>query len=221
MSLFQSTYHSKVYREFRCIDPQAYRDIVRYYERWEEKIRGLDEEEFFELLTAYVDALFEIGAYQKHLLMVDLVIEKTILENITLYKGRDLFRELLFRKAASFYNLREYKKADHILRELIRIDPYRKDAHSLLRKNLSQQKRQPIKLAQATGVFLFLMAALVISLEVLLVRPFYPMHASLIEGSRNSIFLLGCLALGTGYAWRRWQVERSLQPFLRECMHKK
>ena len=78
----QSTYHSKEYRDFRAIEPGDWRGVVRFYEKNEAAIRGLDFEEYFELLLAYTDALSEIGAWQKHLLMADVVIEISVMENL-------------------------------------------------------------------------------------------------------------------------------------------
>ena len=78
MSTFKSTYHSKIYRDFKALDERAYRDMVRFYEEREDDIKGLEFQEFFELLFAYADALFEIGSYRKHLLLVDYVIECSI-----------------------------------------------------------------------------------------------------------------------------------------------
>ena len=44
MPYYQSTYHSKLYRDFKAINPSAYRDIVRFFEEKEDNIRKLDEE---------------------------------------------------------------------------------------------------------------------------------------------------------------------------------
>ena len=118
MPLYQSTYHSRIFRDFKEIDAANHRRIIRFYEDKEEDIQRLDFEEYFQLIVAYVNALFEVGAYQKHLLMVDVVIEMTIVHNVERYKGEDIYEKMLFRKAASLYNIMEYAKAEYILREL-------------------------------------------------------------------------------------------------------
>ena len=48
---------------------------------------------------------------------------------------------MLFRKAASLYNIMEYGKAEYILRELIKIDPYCEDFILFLRKCLGKKSR--------------------------------------------------------------------------------
>lgn len=221
MSLFQSTYHSRLYRDFMSMDPKAYRDQVRFYEKHEEKIRRLDEEEAFEMLVTYVNALFEIGAYRKHLLLIDHVIEGTIHHNISEYNGDDLFHASLFKKAASLHNTHQFKKADIILRQLVRMDPYNAIPIRFLKKCIRRCRPGLLNTFRATGVFMFLLAALIIALEVLFVRPFYHMHADLIEASRNSLFVLGCLVVTGGFLYNRWLAEREVENLVSRMRRRK
>lgn len=221
MSYFQSTYHSKIYRDFKEIEATAYRQIVHFYEEKEDTIRGLDFEEYFDLLVAYVDALFEIGSYRKHLLMVDVVIENSIEHNIQFRGGEDIFQRMLFRKAASLYQLQRFNRADYILRELIKIDPHHQDAVLFLKKCLRKKEPDLVNNFRAAGIFLFLLTAIIIVLEVLLVRPFYQMHADLIESSRTSSLLLGCTVIVSGHLLHRWRIEREVNEFTRTIRRKK
>lgn len=213
MSYFQSTYHSKVYRDFKEIEPTAYRQIIHFYEEKETEIRRLEFDEYFDLLIAYVDALFEIGAYQKHLLMVDVIIENSIRHNIQFRNGTDIYQRTLFKKAASLYNVLKYQEADYILRELIRMDPYDSDSILFLKKCLRSKKPELVNNARAISIFLFLLTAFVICIEVLFVRPFYHMHTELVESSRISIFILGCAILMGGDLLHRWSVEKEVNKF--------
>lgn len=221
MPYFQSTYHSKIYRDFKEIDAANYRRIIRFYEEKEDEARRLDFEEYFELLVAYVNALFEVGAYQKHLLMVDVAIEMAIAQNIEWYKGEDIFQKMLFRKAASLYNLMEYGKAEYILRELVRIDPYSEDAILFLRKCLRKKEPAFLNRAKAFSIFLFLVSAFVISIEVLLIRPFYKAQIEGVEASRNVVFLLGCTVLLGGLLLHRWRVYRRVCSFVERSRNSK
>jgi hypothetical protein len=211
LEFFNPTYYTQVYRQFKSIDPGAYRDIIRFYEKEEDRILRLPFDEFFELLVAYVQALFEIGAYRKHLLLVDVVIEKSISNNISLFKGEDIFHKMLFRKAASFYNTHEYKKSEYILSELIRMQPNDSDNAMLYRKCRLKARPRLLNNARAVGIFLFLMAAFVIALEVLFVRPWYAMHVPVIMAVRNSSFLFGCSALIMGFGLNYLLANRDLQ----------
>lgn len=221
MPFYQSTYHSRIFRDFKEIDAANYRRVIRFYEDKEEEIKRLDFEEYFELITAYVNALFEVGAYQKHLLMVDVVIEMVIVHNVEVYKGEDIFQKMLFRKAASLYNIMEYGKAEYILRELIKIDPYCEDFILFLRKCLRKKEPGFLNKAKAASILLFLLSAFVISVEVLFIRPFYKAHVDAVEASRTAIFLLGCTVLLGGTLLHGWLVQHRVHLFVEKTRNSK
>lgn len=216
-----STYHSRVYRDFKAIDANAYRDIIRFYEEREGAILRLDMEEGFEIMTAYTHALFELGDYRKYLLMVDPVVETSIHHNIHEFEGKDIFRFLLFRKAAALFQEQDYDKADYILRELLRIDPNDGDAVTFLMK--CQRRRYPalIRYTKAGSVFLFLTAAAVTGVEVLAVRPFFPGYTDLFEWTRIGLFVVGCLTLAGGDLIHRLLANYQVRQFLTEVKRNK
>ncbi|MDX1666895.1 MAG: hypothetical protein R3350_06690 [Saprospiraceae bacterium] len=214
MHYYQSTYHSKVYRNFREIEEQDYRAIIHFYEEKEEEIRNLSFDEYFEMLISYTDALFQIGSYQKHLLMADAAIEASVKGNIKFYRGKDIFQQLLFRKSASLFNLRQYGRSDYILRELIKINPYNRDAALLLKKCLRHQTPAFVSRARALAIFLLLLIAGVIVMEVLFVRTFYDQYVRAIEISRNALFVIACLFLIGADLLNRWKAHREVEAFL-------
>ena len=220
MDFFNPTYYTQTYRKFKAINPTNYRAIVRFYEKEEEKILRLDFDEFFELLVAYVDALFEIGAYRKHLLLVDVVIEKTISNNITEYKKEKIFNKMLFRKAASLYNTHQYEKATYILSELIKINPADNTPALFYKKCRLKARPALLNKARATSVFLLFLTALIISIEVLFVRPFYSMHISLVMAVRNSLFILGCLTIIFGFGYNYYLANQDTKIFVENARRK-
>jgi len=221
MSFSPSTYQSKIYRDFKAIEVTAYRQIIHFYEKQEGVIKQLEFEEHFELLTAYVNALFEVGAYHKHLLLVDLIIEMAIAHNIEFYRGEDIFLKMLFRKAASLYNMLEYDKAEYILREIIRINPWDKDAVLFLKKCLRRQQPKFIQASRAISILLFLLAAVVIAGEVLLVRPFYPRYTVAVEQLRFGLFGLGMVLLVSADLIHRASVEYRVNNFVNQIRQQK
>ncbi len=221
MSYSKSTYHSKVYQEFRAIEAAAHRQVIHFYEKQETAIRQLDFEEYFELTTAYGNALFEVGAFHKHLALADHIIEMAIAQNIEFYKGEDIFVKMLFRKAASLYNLFEYEKAEYILREIIRINPWEKDAILFLKKCLRSRQPRYVQYARAASTFLFLVAAMVIAIEVLLVRPFFKAYTESIEQIRFVLFGIGGLVLLSGDVAHRLLVEHEVNEFVRTIRRQK
>lgn len=210
----QSKYRSKIYRDFRAIGDREWRTIVRYYESCEEQILHLDFEEYFEILDAYTNALFETGAYEKHLLMADAVIEASVMNNVKFFKGEDVFLRTLFKKAASSFQLHDLKQSEHILRELLRIDPYDQQAALFLKKCLRKMHSLLVRQTRAVSILLFLLSALIICVELLVIRPFYPMLDQLVEISRNFIFLLGIVVLAGGDIAHRWQSAHQVDVFV-------
>lgn len=211
MSFYQSTYHIKVYRNFKAIEPTAYQSIIRFYEEFKPDLLQLEFDEYFEVLIIYVQALFEFGSYERHLVVVDEVIELSIDHNIKYYEGIDIYQAMLFKKAASYYNINQFKNAEYIVRELIKISPADLDYHQFARKIFRKRNHTILKLSRALAMFLFLSSALLICFEVLLIRPFYDLHSPMIELVRNSIFLFGWVALGCGELVHRYKVHRTIQ----------
>ena len=219
--LSQQTYHSPIYRHFKEIEGDAHRAIISFFDKNEAEIKRLEFEEYFELLVAYSNALFEVGHYPKHLQVVDNVIEASIIYNIRTYKGQDIYRHMLARKAAALYNTLDFDKANHVFRELIKIDP--NDQVSILLLKRSMRRRQPgyLRISKAAGVFCFLLTALIIALEVLLIATFKPEYQEPVMRLRMGVFMGGWMFLGMGDLWHRGRVHLYVTQFVRHVKFEK
>ena len=215
------TYHSKIYERFMEIEPNNFHEIISFYEEQASDIAKLEFNEFFELLVAYVNSLFETAAYEKHIKRVDTVIENSILRNIQFFKGEDIYRRMLFKKAASLYNLHAYEKADYILRELVKIDPFEKDPITFLKKCLRKTHSSLLRRTNAISILLFLFSAIIIAIEVLSIRPFYPSYINLFEISRNCLFFLACFTLIGGNIMHRIRIEKEVNEFVENLKQQK
>ncbi len=202
------------------MEPGAHREIIHFFEKEESRIQKLEFTEYFELLVAYVEALFEVGQHRKHLLMVDRVIEESIAHNVHDFKGQDIFRQMLFRRAASLYHTRQYHEADYVLREMIRINPRDEDASRLMQRCRLRLRPALGRNTKAAAILIFLFTAILIAGELLLVRPFYPMYVAEIEQLRIGLFVFGCLMLVGGEVfhrlWCRWEVHHFVQEVFRD-----
>jgi len=214
MNFSNSTYYTKVFRDFREIEVGDFRAVVHFYEEYEEDIRELDFAEYFEVLVTFVDALFQIGKYQKHLLMVDVVIEASVMNNIKIYQGIDIFQKLLFQKAASCFHTFDLEKADHILRELIKMNPNDQDSALFLKKCLRRKKSVFVNSTRAISIFLFLASAIVICMEVIFVRPLFESATEDVGLVRNFLFFSGVVILIGGDLIHRWRVNREVNQFV-------
>lgn len=221
MSPLSSTYYSNTYRNFKAIHPEALREIIRFYDENDLAIQQLDFEEYFEILVAYVDALFVIGKYRQHLLMVDIVIENTIQHNIFTHNKQDLFFEMLTCKGLSFFYTYEFEKAEVVFKQLIKIKPTQTDIVKYLAKSIRQKGAFIQHWSRAGGIALLFLAAIVVGLEILLIRPFYEMYSSNFEWTRTGLFVLACLILAAG-EWIHWlKSKHQAQLFQRKVLSEK
>lgn len=113
-----------VYQGYFSLGDTAYREKVRYFEEHPEDIDFLNFDDRIELEMDYMLCLFEIGRYERFLRCVDKVIEEVISENIFSYRDENIFEELLFRKAASLYQMKKFEESKALLKQLIKINPH-------------------------------------------------------------------------------------------------
>jgi hypothetical protein len=153
-------------------------------------------------LEKYAAALFTVGEYRKYLLIADVLIEAA-LDGAT--PGAPPFEQLLFRKAASYYQIAAYEEAAHVLEELIRIRPDHEDARLFLLKVMGKKQRRLRAQLLAVAVMLAAFGSLLYSAELLLVRPFYAMYVSGAEQLRMLVFTgsLACWLGGGVYVYLR------------------
>jgi hypothetical protein len=211
----QSKYRSKLYRDYRAIEPGEWRKLVHFYEANEAEIRGLDFDEYFELMYAYTNALFEIGAWQKYLLMADAVIEASIQENVVDHHGEDVFQHTLFRKSAACFQLLETERTEYVLRELLRINPDHADASMFLKKCLRTMRPWLVRQTRAAAVLLFFVAASMVLVQLFVVRNFYEHLAPTLDLIWWGALGLGAVVLVMGEVLQHWRCEREVENFLR------
>jgi tetratricopeptide (TPR) repeat protein len=195
MAFSQPTPKSNIYRNFKAIEPMEFREIVRFYEANEKAIENLDFELYFELLSTYTDAVFSTGAYNKHLRLVDGVIETSILQNVQYIDSTDIYYNGLFKKAASLYNLCRYDEAKHTLAEVVKLNPWDDTAIQFLKKIERTTRPKHLKDARAASILLFMITSAIIAIEMLVIRIFYPDYTPFIEQSRNVLLTVGVLLL--------------------------
>lgn len=195
----------RLYRDFKALETNDYYGIIRYYEHFEDAIRTLDFEEYLECTLAYTNALFQTDHHGKHTVMCDHLLEIIIMQNVGTWGGDDLYERVLFQKAVSLFYLQEYPKAEHVLRELIKINPADPMPCRFLHKCLLHQKPAWLMRTRAAGVGLALLAALVIALELFVVKPFIEgwlvptqIAHNLLIGTSVGVFAVGEML----YVWR-------------------
>lgn len=211
------TYTDDLIAQYRELDPGAFRDIIRFYEAHKQALPQLDIDHFIEIELGYVNALFEMGRYEAFLVTVQPMLETLIYHNIQFVNGEDAYENLLFRKAAAHYHLSELSTTVRILWELLRINPENQAASYLLKRCLVRKEPAFLHHAKAVSIFLFLLSAFVIGLELLIVRPFFDDYAHQVEIGRIGVFLFALILLviadGTHRLRSFHYVNRKLESF--------
>lgn len=199
-------------RRIRALRTDAHRAVIHYFEKHEEVIRHLSPEERLDILSIYLDALFAVGEYSRHLHHVEEALPLSL--DVEADRTGDLFRHLLFQKAASLYQTGAVDQAVHVLRELLRMDP----ADGLARRFLERCHRQRLVRFRlrfrAAAVAGWLTSAAVIAFETLWIRPFLPEWTASVEISRNLLFVGAALTLASGELLTMWRSRRRVSRFL-------
>lgn len=203
MSEYFETYTEEVFLRFKEIDESAYREVITFYESNEDVLLHLELSAYLEVRMAYSDALFEIGRYRDFILLCDELIEEVIFHNIKYVGGQDVFEKLLFKKAAAYYHQMNYDEAEHILWQLIRMNPQNSIAAYLLKRCKVKNQPSYLRRAKSVSIFLFLLSATIIAIELLIIQPFFSAYHSNVEIIRSSLFLFGIFLLVISDGWHR------------------
>lgn len=186
----QSTYQSKVFREFKLLDRRDYGSMIRFYERNQKAISTLNINEHIILLSNYTNALFQTEHYQKHLNLVDDLIEESIFYNVQYYQGEDIYVKALFQKAQSYYFIKDYNNAQFITIQLIKIHPEASIYHQFLNQCLFKNTPERIENVKTGGSLLALVALGTIVINLLVITAFFPSYVSFFNFiSLSGIFL--------------------------------
>jgi len=183
-----------VYQEYLELKSSDFQEKIRYYERNKNEIKQLPFSLSTEIQCECLMAYFEVGAYYKYLEQVDEFIQLVMEENIFKVKGKNIFEELLFRKAAATFNVMKYKKAEYLFSELLKINPQNELYKASYAKCNVDKLRHEGQNYRAVTIVLFIVTGIIIGFELLCIRPFHEQYITLFETSRNILFALAFLS---------------------------
>lgn len=214
--------HSQLYRQLRGLDPRDPQRIIRMYEEKEREIGSLDVEEHFELTVHYAEALFSTGAFRQFLLVVDPVIEASILHDLRAVQdvAADVYAHLLFRKAVCNYRLRRYDEAARVARSLISMKPDRVIYQQFYRLVLFRRQRKALQLGRGAFILGVLLAAAIIVGQLLVLRPFFPQYVGLARWGVFATFGVGTAVLVGSFLVAHLRARLSAARFRRQRLNK-
>lgn len=186
--------YNNLYIDYHRIEDSLYRERVRFYEDHRSYLEYLSSDQKTEIDLNYIHCLFEIGKYERFLKVVDRLIEKVITDNIYEYNGKDIYRELLFRKAASLYNTDQVAPAMSIAKQLLRMHPDDATRHlyARCRKNVDKDRFNGIKAIAVVS----LLSGLSVSVTLLfIIEPFYSDYSAALVFLRDVLFATGVVLM--------------------------
>ena len=183
------------------LQSDAHQAVRRYFEKHEATIRQLDQDEFYDILVIYLDALFECGEYELFLGRVDEGIAMAVDRQVFTTRDKDLFHHFLYRKAAACFHVGKEGQCVHVLTELLKLDPAHELASRFLVKCGMRSRKTIRQGIRAWSIGLFLSTVVVLVLETLWVRPFAGAWVADVMLLRNGLFLAGWAVLLGGEGW--------------------
>lgn len=199
-----------LYQEYVDIENGSYHEKLRFYEANKKDIASLPYEHRLEICINYVVALFETGNYYGYLKHIDQLLRIVIEDNIYSVDGDDIYQELLFRKANALHNVIDRYGADHVYSELIKINPKNSLFQRAFLKNRIENLRYQGQAVRSGLISLFLLAGLIIGIEILVINNYLEAYSSITEWIRNGIFLTGVFGLIAQELYLRYQASSAL-----------
>jgi tetratricopeptide (TPR) repeat protein len=212
---------SETYEAFLAIEPGAYREKIQFIEENFFRLREVNAEEYFDMMVLYGEALFETGEYSRQAKLADHIIEMCMDRNIIMHRGQDIYFETLFKKAASLHNLDQIDQAIYILKELIKMNPDHESTKLFLINCFIRQKKSIVRPYRNISLILLLVSALVIAIELIVVKNLWPRWSSIVEMVRNGLFISGVVLLIAGEVIVRYKAVEDVYSFSRQTKKKK
>jgi hypothetical protein len=128
---------------------------------------------------------------------------------------------VLFKKAASLFRQGELKRAEHVLRELVKIHPRDPMPQRFLQTCLLKQKPSWLTFTRAMAVVLVLLSALTIAAELFVIRPFFFDYYQKSLYVHNGLLLAGILTLTGGEVRHYWKCRQSVLQLVKSIINRK
>lgn len=193
------------YLDYQLIPSADYRGKIRFFDRYQEAFDYLDDDQRLDVHLDFIKALFEVGNYHRFVQSADPLIEQVIMDNLYEHRGEKVFEELLFKKAAALFNLRQYDAAIKILKSLIKIDKEYLLSKRLLALCIRKRGKAWYDFSKAMAIVLLFSAVSILFAELVIVSSFYLDYLDEVMLLRNALILIAStLLIGRELAMFWW-----------------
>lgn len=217
---FTNQSSSQLFQDFRSIHPANYRKLVRFYEKNEQDLTTLSDQEHFIILCYYTNALFSLRDYEAHLVQSQKVLERSIYYNISEVDSVDIYTFTLHQKAVSHFQTNDTATSRTILEQLIRIDAPHNVYLNLLKRCLLAERPLWVRKTLGLSLCLFIITAVYTLFQSFLIEPFYPEHAFTGLIVQLSILSTGIMTAATVILGHYYRTNRYIQKIAEAALQK-
>lgn len=178
-----------LYNQYLYLDDKAYYDKVRFYEQNESDVFNMRLEDSLWIQSGYLSALFQIGEYRKFNDKAQRLLQRLIYHNISYFQEEDLYEETLHKMACAKYQLKDYDESMRISKELLKINPERKDTKRVLFCAIRSDHQKSLKFIRAAIIASLLGAAFLLLFEQIVIFSFFPHLVDWFMGLIAQIFI--------------------------------
>jgi hypothetical protein len=182
-----------LFANLKAIERHAYQAKISYFEKNEINFQYLDIEDTLEASFIYFDALFETGNFILLIDKIDMALINCVDCNWS-PNIKAIYIELIFKKAASYYNTEQYAPAVELCRELLKINPKHLTCQELFRRVLANPKPKYILRIHTLGVVVLLLAATFTTFDIFLIKARIEYVHLIIFRMIEFLFILGILS---------------------------
>lgn len=178
-----------LYNQYLYLDDKAYYDKMRFYEQNESDVFNMRLEDSLWIQSGYLSALFQIGEYRKYIDKAQKLLQRLIYHNISYFQEEDLYEETLHKMACAQYQLKQYDESIQVSKELLKINPERKDTKRVLFCAIRSTHQKSLKFIKAGIIASLLGAAFLLLFEQIVIFSFFPHLADWFLGLIAQIFI--------------------------------
>ena len=148
---------------------------IDFYLENEPDILRIPIDERFEIEKDFLSALFQNGQFKHYLEKCEPIISQIFDAYFFPKFDKDSLSTLLFYKAASQFNLRDYQSSKHTIVEIIKLESQNKKLHQeLLRRIFIKEGQKGKYVIRGVVIAMILTSALVSISNAVVIQPFYP-----------------------------------------------
>lgn len=164
---------SNFYSNFVNLDKQDFDVIIEEFQKNKNLIDLLSVEQRLELKIIYLEALYQIGKYGTFLREVDEIIEDCIRYHRVDQPHRQVYEDLLFKKATALFHQSFVRQSEYVTTELVKMNPEETLYHALLTRTYYRKNEARFHYVKVICLFLILSSALIYGSNLLIVHFFY------------------------------------------------